>query len=1003
MDKVIVVKFELEGDLQLGFDVTVQMQIDNAVPFAEFKGKLPANHSIYTQYNNWQEGFNISRARSPRSSKSKPTFTSTQANFNYRDLELQFIRHFNIWLNSQDQEWQKIIDGLHYQLRWSDEIQVIIQTNNLEAQRLPWHLWDWFARYAPKTEVAISATKNLSNSELAIGLQEFKATQMLSWVAKNAVNILIVIGNSTGLDVNRDYEEIKKITGVKPDMFDAKKAKKEEYILDSLQQKLRSHPWDILVFSGHSYTDEKTGVGYLQLTENLNVPLDDLRDDLKEAIAHGLKLAIFNSCDGLGLAREMATLQMPQVIVMREKLPDEVAPDFLQHFLKAYTNHKSFYRSVGIARKELQNKWQEKYPGISWLPLINQNPSLLPISWYEILRDLSEQTTSRERQENENILLNKVKTYWLEGVLEKSLHSSSWVELGLEERFPPLFEHQHQPQKTSDRPQFKRVIDVWNQMQTSKRLLILGNPASGKTTTLIELAAELITNAEQNNQLPIPVIFNLSTWKDGEHTLNEWLGQELNEKYRVSKTLSQQWIDNQKLILILDGLDEIKIKYVESCIAAINKFIQDYDKTEVVVSSSIEYYKSLKTHLQFPKAIYIQPLTREQIDYFFTKAEAGFTFLQGLKLAIKNDPVLQELAKSPLTLNMMILVYATLSEQEILKSKMSEIERYEDLFQRYTQLMLSHLNPNIGYTNRHKYNFKYSNILIQKWLSWLAKRMHQSSQSIFLIERIQPNWLNNKKIKLLYSLSFSLSFGIIGGLLIGMIVWFTLGVLFEGFWGLLLVAILALIFTLMGTVWAALTIGKVSGEIEPVETLNWSIKNLSKSIIGGLIAGLVTWKLTGGMTVFLIVGLLIGIIFGVTGPNLEKTTFPNQGIWQSFKNTILFSIIGGIGLGVPAALQTKELLAIITNSIYLQSRISNINLIIAGIIAGLFFGLSPAGVACLQHINLRFITYITKCSPWNYAAFLDYATERIFLQKVGGGYIFIHRLLRDHFANLNSN
>jgi hypothetical protein len=36
--------------------------------------------------------------------------------------------------------------------------------------------------------------------------------------------------------------------------------------------------------------------------------------------------------------------------------------------------------------------------------------------------------------------------------------------------------------------------------------------------------------------------------------------------------------------------------------------------------------------------------------------------------------------------------------------------------------------------------------------------------------------------------------------------------------------------------------------------------------------------------------------------------------------------------------------------------------------------------------------------PWNYARFLDYAVDRIFLQKVGGGYIFIHRLLMEHFA-----
>ena len=997
MDKVIVVKFELEGNLQLGFDVTVQMQIDKDVTFAEFKGKLPANPSIYQQYKIWQKGFNTNRMKAKRGGKTK--HKTRKKNADYRSFELDFIQNFNIWLNSQDKEdkeWQKIIDGLHCQLRWSDEIQVIIQTDNLEAQRLPWHLWDWFARYAPKTEVAITATKNVSNPELAIGLQEFKASQMLSGVAKNAVNILIVRGNSAGLDVNPDYEAIKKITGVNPEIFDAKK---EKFILESLQKKLRSHPWDILVFSGHSYTDEKTGVGYLQLTENLNVPLDDLRDDLKEAIAHGLKLAIFNSCDGLGLAREMATLQMPQVIVMRETLPDEVAPDFLEYFLKAYTNHKSFYKSVSIARKELQKKWQEKYPGIAWLPLINQNPAHLPISWYELQPDLSEQ--KRRRPENESILLNKVKTYWVEGVLEKSLHSSLWVELGLEERWDAIADHPNIVQEIPEQlPPGTRVIDVWNEMETAKRLLILGNSASGKTTTLIELAAELITNAEQDNKLSIPIIFNLSTWKGEKQTLNEWLLQELNEKYHVSKTLGQQWINSQKLMLILDGLDEVRSNYADSCIQTINQFIQQHQITEVVVSSSVEYYKALKSHLQFQRAIYVQPLTAEQIDYFFTKAEAGFTFLAGLRSAFKNDVVLQELAKSPLTLNMMILVYATFSEQKI--SRMSETDRYRDLFKRYIQLMLSQRNPNIGYTNRHKYKQYYPDILIQKWLSWLAKKMHQRSQTIFLIERMQPNWLNSKKTRLLYSLVFSLSFSSIGGLLIGMIVWLTLGVLFEGYWGLVLAAILALLFTTISAIWAALTIGKVSREIEPVETLNWSIKNLSKSLIGGMIAGLVTWKLTG-MNVFLIVGLLISIIFGVQGPNLEKTTFPNQGIWQSIKNTILFSIIGAVGLGIPAAFQTKGLLSIITNSSSLQNQISNVNLIIAGMIAGLFFGLTQAGVACLQHINLRIVAYITRCSPWNYTAFLDYATERIFLQKVGGGYIFIHRFLRDHFANLNSN
>jgi hypothetical protein len=39
-------------------------------------------------------------------------------------------------------------------------------------------------------------------------------------------------------------------------------------------------------------------------------------------------------------------------------------------------------------------------------------------------------------------------------------------------------------------------------------------------------------------------------------------------------------------------------------------------------------------------------------------------------------------------------------------------------------------------------------------------------------------------------------------------------------------------------------------------------------------------------------------------------------------------------------------------------------------------------------------------APLRYARFLDYAAGRIFLRKVGGGYIFVHRLLLEYFASL---
>jgi hypothetical protein len=61
------------------------------------------------------------------------------------------------------------------------------------------------------------------------------------------------------------------------------------------------------------------------------------------------------------------------------------------------------------------------------------------------------------------------------------------------------------------------------------------------------------------------------------------------------------------------------------------------------------------------------------------------------------------------------------------------------------------------------------------------------------------------------------------------------------------------------------------------------------------------------------------------------------------------------------------------------------------------------GRASLQHLVLRLLLVRNKAAPWKYIRFLDEATDRLFLRKVGGGYVFIHRLLLDYFADLQED
>jgi hypothetical protein len=136
--------------------------------------------------------------------------------------------------------------------------------------------------------------------------------------------------------------------------------------------------------------------------------------------------------------------------------------------------------------------------------------------------------------------------------------------------------------------------------------------------------------------------------------------------------------------------------------------------------------------------------------------------------------------------------------------------------------------------------------------------------------------------------------------------------------------------------------------------------------------------------------ILFGIGFGLFGGfhsrDFELRTEPNQGIWASLGNSIKVGVSLTLFVGVFVALTSKSL----------DMGIS------IGLIAGLIGGSQFGGLTFVQHFTLRFILFVSGILPWNLIDFLDNATLLIFLRKVGGGYIFIHRLMMEHLAELET-
>lgn len=73
--------------------------------------------------------------------------------------------------------------------------------------------------------------------------------------------------------------------------------------------------------------------------------------------------------------------------------------------------------------------------------------------------------------------------------------------------------------------------------------------------------------------------------------------------------------------------------------------------------------------------------------------------------------------------------------------------------------------------------------------------------------------------------------------------------------------------------------------------------------------------------------------------------------------------------------------------------------LVFGLIVGLIFASTKGGGAfCVQHLIVRLMLWRRGVASWYYVRFLDYAADLIFLRKVGGGYIFVHRMLMEYFA-----
>ncbi|MBV9762060.1 MAG: TIR domain-containing protein [Acidobacteriaceae bacterium] len=624
-------------------------------------------------------------------------------------------------------------------------------------------------------------------------------------------------------------------------------------------------------------------------------------------------------------------------------------------------------------------------------------------------------------------MIQRVRNDWIYGVLDHSLYKRARIELELQLQpaavTDPRLLRQRIEQEPDELPPGTHLRTVFD--DSGGGLLILGDPGAGKTTLLLELARDLLDAAEHDRNLPVPVVFTLSTWTAEKGGFEAWLVNQLNEINDVPRNTAQSWVRGEQILPLLDGLDEVPVANRRACVDAINAYRRDHGLLPIVIASRIADYRALGVRLRVPTAVLIQPLTFGDIQRFLNQPVPAF---RRLLHAMENDELLADLLQSPLMLSIALLVYREDDDSREQSAGTTE-ERRTRLLERYVDIMLQ------------KRGDAYPKDKTIKWLSWLASQMQSRSEVVFSLESLSPKWLGQPARTLIPIFTVAgaamLAFTIYAFLLL-VACPFVLFIapryadvpMLAMHFGLLPIPLLAL-----GLI---IYLFQRRADLAPAESLQWKTASAWTVLGSWSIYRYILWTFAMIQLFFLglvsiswffvqipqhaldpepnatstwtdiFEGLIGAVAAGFSISFVEKSlrvqqperVAPNAGTHRSARNALSIGILTAIPIGSIFALMSYFRLIGQGAPKWFAFGTALLYFAISGYWVGSIIGLIRGGLFSIQHVITRFALWMSGTVPLRYVRFLNCAADCLILRRVGGGYSFIHRIVLEYFVSL---